>query len=271
MGYLNNQLEKVASAVTDGMEKKASKLLSVLGKVGRGIKSAPGRALNHVLNHPGKYALGAGLAGLAGWGAYNYANTGEIDPETGLPVLERDRAYVAHARNNDFPGAEERMAYARAAEDYKNKRGYYENMPWWQKILPFAVGDAKRVHQEFYRHSGHLMPRRITTWGDAYVKEQQPYSLRAEEDIENMSEEDRAALDDPKVRDAVHASLDAIRPSTPSGSPWRDPQGFDFFMNSDYYKNAFPRYTSSRPWEIRFHSNKYYRPERYGRKNFTYN
>ena len=162
------------------------------------------------------------------------------------------------------------MAYARAAEDYKNKRGYYENMPWWQKILPFSVGDAKRIHQEFYRHSGHLMPRVITHWDDAYVGEKKPYSSQVEQDIKNMSAEDRAALDDPKVRDAVHASLDAQRPTTRANSPWRNPYGFNDVDTISYYRNAFPRYTSTRPGAILFNPNENYDPEFYGRKNFTY-
>lgn len=94
MGYLNYNLEKVASAVEGGMEKKASKFLATLGNTGRGVGRAirgAGRSIsngmaygvdnalsrvnNHIFTHMGKYMLGVPAAGLAGLGIYNYANT----------------------------------------------------------------------------------------------------------------------------------------------------------------------------------------------------
>lgn len=296
MGYLNNQLEKVASAVTDGMEKKASKLLSVLGKAGRGIGKGIRGVGNHVGRHLGKYALGGGLAG---WGTYNYVNTGKIDPETGLPVLARDRSYAQdtfdlidgslsapmyNTISADSPDAEEHRLYAAAFEDYKKKRGYYENMPWYQKILPFAVGEPKRINQEFYHHSGNFMPREILTRNmingdDVYLGEKRPSNLRVSSDIARMSPEERAALDDPKVAAAVQASIDTQRPFARLNSPWRDKYGFEqwelrpdplrpgysgdvYSKHDNYYEDAYPRIESRYSDAIR--TNPRYNPSKYG-------
>ena len=279
MGYLNTQLEKVASTVTNGMEKKAAKILSALGKAGSGVGKGIRGIGNHVGRHWGKYALGGGLAGLAGYGTYNYVNTGKIDPETGLPVLERDRAYTARPVVSGAPDAEEAQLYNNAWSDYQNKTGYYDNMSFLQKISPWSFGRPEQIKTEFYQHSGDFRPRQIEASGNVYNGESQPRHAGVEAAIARMSPEERAALDDPKVAAAVQASIAAQRPFARPNSPWRDEHGFNQverrpdpnrpwssgdirFKHSNYYADAYPRI---RPWLAEPARTNYdYNPSKYG-------